>query len=347
MGMARVGNPKDFWNTLKSISATEIAVEANLPLRIAIVGAKEDRDAVVQTLYSNKSTGKALLTELREVQTAPPAQIGEFDGFSAEAAFPQTPDAFHLILDLGAERLQAPDGALIYTLSDMGGLVPTLERLLEDKPEWQMALARNFPLLRKSVATRLINQTSVVNAEFALLTGITSAFPPTSVLLPVNALSDIVVLTKNQAMLALRLAAIYDLPVDYIKRSKELAPILGNAFGWRAVAREIVGMIPFGGFVVKAMIAYAGTATIGHAAQSYYETGESLNREQLKALYRNAYAASRETVHKIAERVKRGKHKGKGSEAPKANTLLKDKDVIEAELLPLHKETTPRENEKE
>ena len=65
-------------------------------------------------------------------------------------------------------------------------------------------------------------------------------------LLPVNALSDIVILTKNQALMTLRLAAAYGLSLEYKSRLKEIGPILGNAFGWRAVAREIVGVLPFG-----------------------------------------------------------------------------------------------------
>lgn len=345
--MARVGNPKDFWNTLKSISAAEIAVEANIPLRIALVGTKADRDIAVQALFKSTSTTTLLSTEFREIQTAPPAKIEEFDDFQPASGFPANPATFHFILDLGAERQYAPEGSLIYTLKDFGGLVPTLERILEDRPEWQMALARNFPLLRKSVATRLIHQTSVVNAEFALLTGITSAFPPTSILLPVNAISDIVVLTKNQAMLALRLAAIHDLPVDYIKRSKELAPILGNAFGWRAVAREIVGMIPFGGFVVKAMIAYAGTATIGNAAQFYYETGESLSREQLKTIYQNAYIASKSTVQSLAQRVKRSRKGATLEQEGDLQEALKAEEIVELEILPRKREKQPVEKEKE
>lgn len=335
--MAKVGNPKDFWNTLKSVSAAEIAQEANIPLKIALVGDPQTRTEVVTALFANPTPAKGLSVELRQIETAPYADIREYDSFSEEAGFPQDPRFFNFVLDVGADRTTAPEGILLYTLTDFQGLAPTLERVLEDSPEWQMALARNFPLLRKSVSERLITQTSVVNAEFALITGITAAFPPTAILLPVNALSDIVILTKNQAMLALRLAAIYDLPVDYLKRSKELVPILGNAFGWRAVAREIVGMIPFGGFVVKAMIAYAGTATLGRAAQYYYETGESLSREQLQALYQKAYLSSKETVRKIAAKVKRNKNRSSAN-SQQEPLSVPTQGVLEVELLPISKE---------
>src|SRR5262249_20755394 len=150
------------------------------------------------------------------------------------------------------------------------------------------------------------------NAQFALLTGISQAIPLTGIFLPVNALSDIVVLTKNQAMMTLRLAAAYGLSVDYKSRMKELAPILGNAFGWRAVARELAGVIPGVGFLVRATIAYAGTVTVGKAAQLYYETGETVTNAQVRRIYQEAYEASREKVRAIAESVRGGRGGGGG-----------------------------------
>ncbi len=339
--MARVGNPKDFWKVLKSISASEIADEANCVLKLAIVGDTAQREEVVRYLYATPTVAANLTSEVNPSERAPYFIVQEYDDFSSEKGFPQQPQAFDFILDAGADRLNAPAANLIYTINDFGGIDNTLERIMEDKPEWKMALARNFPVLRKRVGDFLINQTSVVNAEFSLLTGITAAFPITGILLPVNALSDIVVLTKNQAMLALRLAAIYDLPVDYIKRSKELAPILGNAFGWRAIAREIVGMIPVGGMVAKAMIAYAGTATIGHAAQVYYETGENLNREQLKRIYQSAYIASRGKVKVLAERLRRNRPATESEENEDAS--LAPKDAIEVEWIPIKGEEAPIE----
>lgn len=335
--MARVGNPKDFWTILKSVSASEIAQEANTFLRIAIVGDPALRQDAVQRLYASKATTAQLSANVAPSERAPYFAISEYDDFTEAAGFPQKPQAFDFTLDVGANRLDAPAGNLIYTAQDFGGVEKTLERIAEDKPEWRMALARNFPALRKSVGDFLVNQTSVVNAEFSLLTGITAAFPITGVLLPVNALSDIVVLTKNQAMLALRLAAIYDLPVDYVKRSKELAPILGNAFGWRAIAREIVGMIPVGGMAAKAMIAYAGTATIGRAAQVYYETGENLSREQLKRIYRSAYIASRAKVQQMSARLRRKSPQT----AQESASLSTPDDVIEVELIPNMGEEVP------
>ena len=336
--MAKVGNPRDFWTILKSVSANEIAQETNKLLKIAIVGDSAERTEVIHFLYASKGVVTQLSANVTPSERACYAEISEYDDFTHQAGFPEKAQSFDFVLDVGADRLTAPADNLIYTLRDFGGIDGTLERIIEDKPEWRMALARNFPVLRKRVGDFLVNQTAIVNAEFSLLTGITAAFPITGILLPVNALSDIVVLTKNQAMLALRLAAIYDLPVDYVKRSKELAPILGNAFGWRAIAREIIGMIPVGGMVVKAMIAYAGTATIGHAAQVYYETGENLSREQLKRIYKSAYLASRAKVQQISARVRRKGGENSNGSHQETSSLAPLDDVIEVELIPFKSE---------
>jgi hypothetical protein len=91
---------------------------------------------------------------------------------------------------------------------------------------------------------------------------------------------------------------------------KELAPILVNAFGWRAIARELVGAIPGFGFLARASISFAGTFALGKAAQTYYETGETVTRAQMKRLYEEAYASARDRVKAIAETLRRGGGEG-------------------------------------
>jgi uncharacterized protein (DUF697 family) len=180
------------------------------------------------------------------------------------------------------------------------------------------------------VADSIVAVTATANAQFALVTGITSAFPLLSLLLPVNSLSDMLMLTKNQIMMTLRLAAAYGLEINYKARMKELAPILLNAFGWRAVARELVGAVPVVGFVARAGIAYAGTVTVGKSAMIYYETGENINREQLQRWYREALEASKEKIRALSSVVKR---RGRAERAlPPASEPL---DVIETELCDL------------
>ena len=302
--MPRVGGAKEFLKILKSVSASEIATEANRPLSVALVGDHDARSAAVQALTTVDSTAR--IESSNRLSALPELPyVAEFDDTSIGSGFPQQAGVFDFLIDVGGGRKETPDGVPIYSVAELGGWDGTLARILEDRPELALALARNFPTFRRRVAQHVIAETSTANAQFALLTGVTEAFPLTSWLLPVNSLSDIVVLTKNQMLMVLRLAAVYGLTTDYKSRLKEVAPILGNAFGWRAIARELVGAVPFVGFLVRAMIAYAGTATVGKAAQFYYETGETLSPAQARHTYREAYKSSRGKVKALAQSLRR------------------------------------------
>jgi uncharacterized protein (DUF697 family) len=117
--------------------------------------------------------------------------------------------------------------------------------------------------------------------------------------------ADTFLLTKNQAMLLLRLATLYGLSLDK-RRLAELAPIVGAAFGWRTLAREAVGFLPAGfGVVPKAVIAYAGTVAVGRAAAWYYETGRKMPENQLRQIYSESSARARGLVREIGQRLKR------------------------------------------
>jgi uncharacterized protein (DUF697 family) len=326
--MARIGSAKGFWEILKSVSITEISQQAHRPIHLAIVGAQASRQTAITALLSGPQPGSEPEEPIRRALPEPSA-IQEYDSTAEEAGFPQNPGVFDLVIDVGGGRLEPPTGTAIYSLEELGGWTATLNRILEDRPELALALARNFPAFRRRVAQQIISETAMANAQFALLTGITAALPITAILLPVSSLSDIVILTKNQAMMTLRLAAAYGLPVDYLSRSKEALPLLGNALGWRALARQIVGAVPVAGVPLRAMIAYAGTVTVGKAVTTYYESGESLTSQQARQLYREAYEESREKVRALANALLKSR-----PDARKRLPAASDPKATPAELLP-------------
>ena len=84
------------------------------------------------------------------------------------------------------------------------------------------------------------------NAKLAVLSALPGVIPFTDVLLPATALGDMVLLTRNQVFLLLRIAAAYGQEVDLRARVRELLPVVGSAFGWRALARELLGLVPGG-----------------------------------------------------------------------------------------------------
>lgn len=119
------------------------------------------------------------------------------------------------------------------------------------------ALAARVPVLREHVCEALIEQFSRQN-------GIVGAV----VFLPG---ADFAVLTLNQIRLVLRLAAAHGLEIDQ-KRLPEVLATIGAGFGFRAVARQLLGAIPVAGWLVKGGVAYGGTRALGEAAHRYFQT---------------------------------------------------------------------------
>ena len=117
------------------------------------------------------------------------------------------------------------------------------------------SLAARLPVLREAVCDDLI-------ASFAKKNAIVAA----AVFVPGV---DLPVLTLNQIRLVLRIALAYGEEIDN-KRAIELLGVVGAGFGWRAVARELLDVVPVAGWAVKAVIAYTGTRAIGEAAVRYF-----------------------------------------------------------------------------
>ena len=117
------------------------------------------------------------------------------------------------------------------------------------------ALAARLPVLREPVCEGLVDrfsrQNGVIGAAF---------FIPGA---------DFAVLTLNQIRLVLRLAAAHGVEIDQSRLPEVLATV-GAGLGFRALARQVLGVVPVAGWVVKGGIAYAGTRALGEAAQRYF-----------------------------------------------------------------------------
>ena len=108
----------------------------------------------------------------------------------------------------------------------------------------------------------------------------------------------------NQIRMAFQLAAVSDRPIGYREQKSEIASIIAGAFGWRALARELVGKVPFGGGLIpKAGIAYAGTFAIGLSLERLYRLGYGFTRDERKAVYEEALGA-RQTNRRHAARFR-------------------------------------------
>ncbi len=119
-----------------------------------------------------------------------------------------------------------------------------------------VALAARLPALRRGVVEALIARVARQNAAIAAAVFIPGV--------------DFPVLTLNQLRLVLRIAAAYGEEID-AERLPEILGVVGSALGFRAFARQVVGVIPIAGWAVQGAVAYAGTRTLGEAAIRYFE----------------------------------------------------------------------------
>lgn len=185
------------------------------------------------------------------------------------------------------------------------------EAVLKYRPDMRVRLARRFPGFRELAADQVVREVSFANAEFAALAGVTQSLPFLAPLFPAVAGADVLMLTKNQVMMIYRLAAVYGEDLSVRARLREVAPVVGGAFGWRTLARQLAGAAPGGlGLPLKAGIAYAGTYTVGKAAQMVFDEGRRPRPEEMARLYEDGLRLAREAVDRIKERLSRKKTTG-------------------------------------
>ncbi|HEX6788124.1 MAG TPA: hypothetical protein VF091_02690 [Gaiellaceae bacterium] len=120
-------------------------------------------------------------------------------------------------------------------------------------------LAARVPVLRREVARELIGFFSRKNG----LVGAAVFVPGV----------DLPILALNQLRLVLRLHQAYGLEVDPRERLPEIVATVGAGFGFRAVARELLDLVPFAGWAIKGGVAYAGTRALGEATLRRLEPG--------------------------------------------------------------------------
>lgn len=160
--------------------------------------------------------------------------------------------------------------------------------IVKRNPERAAAFGRALPVFRAAAAKQLIDETSLANAQFSLVSNIPTLLPIIGNIAAAGA--DFIVLTKNQVILLYKLAAVYGRDLqDQRSILQEVLPVVGAGLVWRTLAREATSLLPFAaGTIPKLAIAYAGTIAIGRAAEFYYRTGLRPTREQTDQFLRQA-----------------------------------------------------------
>ena len=164
----------------------------------------------------------------------------------------------------------------------------TVAEILHDKYEFALPLARQYPAFRRAVVENIIHMVARENALFAIATALPNVVP-NFIELPWafgEFASDTAFLTTNQVRMSFQIAAACGKDVGLTSQKGTVLTIVGSAFGWRALARELVSHIPLGGGLIpKGAIAYAGTYVLGKGLEFLLVQERPHTNEERERLY--------------------------------------------------------------
>jgi hypothetical protein len=266
-------------STLNSRHVRELSERS---LRVALVAANEESHRRMEDFF---------LSDLRPARRRESAvQLERLTGPVA---------AQNYDLAIYDEAIAAPPKALMFHGDRTRQLV---ERTLTRHPDLGIPLAKSFLPFRRPFVHQVIAKTARENTLFSLATALPDVIPSV-IELPwavAEFASDTAFLTMNQVRMAFIIAAASDREPGYTHQKSEIATVIGSAFGWRALARQLVGKIPFGGGLVgKAAVAYAGTKVLGLSLDRLYEIGFTYSREERDHLYADAYRQGKRVAVRI------------------------------------------------
>jgi len=219
--------------------------------------------------------------------------------------------------------------------------IPTV---LEFLPQQHIALGRQFPLFRLTIAHQLINDTCLSNAAYSFSTGLAEIVPVLD--LPLN-LTDLIILTKSQAFLAYKLGLLLGFSTRWQDYVTEFGGVIGSGFVWRQIARSLIGLVPGWGILPKVAIAYSGTYVVGNAILGWYLSGRHLSPKQMQALSVQAFARGKEYARKLGEKIPKprlGRRKKDRLSAPQNKAELMQEENVFLTKSSLPQLTSPMES---
>jgi uncharacterized protein (DUF697 family) len=183
-------------------------------------------------------------------------------------------------LTLSGKAVEAP-GEIPLSSTDEE-LMYRVVRALDD--DYLVPLAKGYPPFRRAVCEELIRKNARQNAVVGAL--------------PIPG-ADMPVMTANQARMVLNIAAAHDEELS-LERARELLGVLAAGFGLRALSRQVVKLIPVGGWAAAAAIGYAGTVAMGRATMLYFERGgQQLAEHEISEIRHRAAEEARTFVSRL------------------------------------------------
>ena len=320
----------NIWTTFKELDIRPIREDAEQSLVLAFVGAAGvGKSTLIAALRHDARAREKVISPTIEADLAAAARADEADlivlmldatrgDFAAQAALyakwkqaARNVIVFYNKMDAVTDpnalstALTAWSGARVAlgSANDPDSLASEfIPRVLNVLPDKHLALARRYPLFRLAVARKLINDTAGANATYAFSTGLAEIVPALDI--PFN-IADVVVLTKNQALMVYKLGLALGLSTRWQDHVVELGGVVGVGFLWRQIARQLVGLIPVWGIVPKVAVAYAGTYAVGEAIVRWYQTGHKVSGQGMRELYVDALARGKQVAQSMLERAPR------------------------------------------
>jgi uncharacterized protein (DUF697 family) len=237
-------------------------------------------------LIAPNHAGYAEMEEVLIPSNAPPEDRARGRAYIFRGGDPGAP----MQVDVVLYHESVPGGRGTYTL-DREHPEKTLAEISESDDDLVLPLARQFPGLRHAAVERIVNAVSRENAMFAIATALPDVLPSLIEIPWVFGewASDTAFLTANQIRMAFLIAAACGHEIGFSRQKGQVASIAASAFGWRAIARELVGKIPLGGgLIAKGAVAYAGTYAIGKGLELLHHGEINHSHEEKRSLYREA-----------------------------------------------------------
>jgi hypothetical protein len=285
-------------DAIRNLDPEDIRKHTERPLRLLLYAASEEQYRDMENYFIP-----------RDISAAKRAQVRRLVYRAPEGGIPATKGDLEIYFDpwreLKGSDVEGSD-------TDVFGFDPArpeaiVHQILHRRPDLAIPLALNVLPFRQEVSRRMIKKVAKENALFALATAIPDIIPFVSLPWAVGEFaSDTAFLTANQIRMAFLLAAANDRDIGYHEQRGEVASIILGAFGWRALARELIGKIPWGGGLIpKAAIAYAGTRVVGLSLERYYRIGKAYTRAERRLAYEDALQRGRQIVGGLVEGFER------------------------------------------
>ena len=278
-------------HAVSNLNPGEVQAQADRPILVGLKAATEESLGAMETFFAPPELSAARRAEAARILVRGGSPECDIYIYESELLLPPR-EIRHSMVSFWFD-LDSPEDCV--------------RRIVRHRDDLMLPLARRLAPFRKAVAHHVIRSVAKENALFSLMTALPDVVPGLGLGWAAGEFgSDAAFLTMNQIRMGFLLAAASDRTIGYREQRGEIASIAAGAFGWRALARELVGKVPFGGGLIpKAAIAWAGTYVVGMSLERLYRLGYGYTRAERKTLYEDSYEQGREIAKMLLAGLKK------------------------------------------